>query len=580
MKTAWHNLSAALRNVINSTVPASRLTGGRQDLIALMTGKLETIVVPNGTFTLKEVHLAKDMRFTGTGPGSRLKLPTDLTTSIRGIVDGQEAMQNAMFLINSPVNIIFVNLTFDGDFFNQAEPYNGGTFLRVYKPTGEGRINVTFKNCRFVNVNHSAIQAYGTDVQEQVFVRVEGCTFDGGAKGTHTGAIPDKWAYGFAPHFIGLYDEVDLYVTGCTFMDDVLPNNTDTFARIALYASVTATATTADSDRYSASVSFHNNIFKNLGRSDAAGNGLGVLDMYVNGENAVISGNKFYNSQMQSIRGKVNVKNLVVTDNIVKDGIDGAIAFHPNNYATKKGNVIIANNLVENCMGYGILLNGDSRTDAAPYFENAIVNGNNVRGIGQVPYRADLANGIFLKKVKNVTVTANHLTDILKDGIALEAVENVKIDGNTIMTTTNDAGVGRGIYGTLLRGSVVIRGNHIRSNVAAMYITFDSATTTLEKRFIFNDNTISEVRNCTSQAVYVANFFIGIASTNVVDGMVQAEGSTAYAFNFKGGFLMLMGNMYADVSGGNKDATGTSKGIKLKGNVTTLYELNNSWQTA
>ena len=91
-------------------------------------------------------------------------------------------------------------------------------------------------------------------------------------------------------------------------------------------------------------------------------------------------------------------------------------------------------------------------------------------------------------------------------------------------------------------------------------------------------NHLQEVRNVTSQAVYIGDFSAGIVSNNIVDGMRAAEGSTAYAFNFKGNVLNLLGNIYADAAGQNNDPDGTKYAIKLKNNVTNLEEVNNSWQ--
>ena len=541
----------------------------------------ETISVYEGIYTLKEIPLQKDTRIVGEGRASILKLPTDLTTSIRDEVNGIKGAANAMFVINGPVNVTFENLTFDGDFFNQAESYNGGCFLRIFRPTLEAdeKIMVTFKNCHFINNNHTAIAAYGAGKTDSIFVNVYDCYFAGGAKGTTQTAIPDKWAQGYAPHYISCYDNVTLTVDGSKFIDDILPDNVETFGRVAINATVTDTTSVANSDKLSTSMIITNNIFKNLGRNAAAPNGLGTIDMYVNGENAIITGNKFINSQMQSVRGKVNVKNLVVSNNVIQGGLDGGIAFHPNNYASKKGNVVISQNVVENTKGYGILLNGDSSKDEKQYFESAIITGNMVNGIGGVDYRAGLAHGVYLKKVRNATVADNQFMNILYDGIYAESVDGLTVANNVIQTSTNDASYGRGIFGRLLLGSVSIENNKIQANTSGVYITFlkdDAANINRSIRMV--QNHLQEVRNATSQAVYVSDFSAGVVSNNIIDGIKAAAGSTAYAFNFKGNVLNLQGNVYADISGENNDPDGTKYAIKLKNNVTDLDESNNSWQ--
>ena len=548
--------------------------------LALQEGN-ETISIKQGDYTLKEILLQQNVRIVGDGRATVLKLPTDLTTSIRDEVNGIKGAANAMFVINEPVHVTFENLTFDGDYFNQPEPHNGGCFLRIFKPDleTEKKIMVTFKNCQFINNNHTAISVYGSGKTDSIFVNVYDCYFAGGAKGTTQTAIPKKWAQGYAPHYISCYDNVTLTVDGTKFIDDILPDNEKTFGRVAINATVTDTSSIANSDKLSTSMVITNNVFKNLGRNAASPNGLGVIDMYVNGENAIITGNKFINSQMQSVRGKVNVKNLVVSNNVIQGGLDGGIAFHPNNYASKKGNVVISQNVVEDTKGYGVLLNGDSSKDTNPYFENAIVSGNMVSGIGGVPYRAGLANGIYLKKVRNATVSDNQLINILYDGIYAESVDGLTVSNNIIQTTTDDASYGRGVFGRLLLGSVSIENNKIQANTSGIYVTFlkdDTANVNRSIRMV--QNHLQEVRNATSQAVYVSDFSAGVVSNNIIDGIKAAAGSTAYAFNFKGNVLNLLGNVYADVSGANNDPDGTKYAIKLKNNVTTLEESNNSWQ--
>ena len=548
--------------------------------LALQEGN-ETIFVKQGDYTLKEILLKENVRIVGEGRASVLKLPPDLTNSIRGEVNGIEGISNSMFAINGPVHVTFENLTFDGDFFNQPDPYNGGCFLRIFKPSFETdkKIMVTFKNCQFINNNHTAIGVYGSGKTDFIFVNVYDCYFAGGAKGTTQTAIPDQWAQGYAPHYISCYDNVTLTVDGSKFIDDILPDNVETFGRVAINATVTDTRSVAASDKLSTSMFITNNTFKNLGRNAASPNGLGVIDMYVNGENAVITGNKFINSQMQSVRGKVNVKNLVVSNNVIQGGLDGGIAFHPNNYASKKGNVVISQNVIENTKGYGVLLNGDSAKDENPYFENAIVTDNVVNGIGGVDYRAGLANGIFLKKVRNATLSGNQLINILYDGIYTESVDGLTISNNVIQTTTEQKDMGRGIYGRLLLGSVSIENNKIQANTSGVYITFlkdDTANAARSIRMV--QNHLQEVRNVTSQAVYIADFSAGVVSNNIVDGIQAAEGSTAYAFNFRGNVLNLLGNVYADISGQNNDPTGAQYAIKLRNNVASLEESNNSWQ--
>ena len=571
MSSTKLHLMGAIGNGSDATEPMRRALKEDNEIIA----------VHEGIYTLKEVLLQKNTRIIGEGRTSVLKLPTDLTTSIRDEVNGIKGAANAMFVINEPVHVTFENLTFDGDFFNQPEPYNGGCFLRIFKPAFETdkKIMVTFKNCQFINNNHTAIGVYGSGKTDFIFVNVYDCYFAGGAKGTSQTAIPDKWAQGYAPHYISCYDNVTLTVDGTKFIDDILPDNVETFGRVAINATVTDTTSVENSDKLSTSMFITNNIFQNLGRNAASPNGLGVIDMYVNGENAVITGNKFINSQMQSIRGKVNVKNLVVSNNVIQGGEDGAIAFHPNNYASKKGNAVISNNVIENTKGYGILLNGDSSKDTNPYFENAIVTGNLVNGITEVPYRKGLANGVYLKKVRNATLSNNQLINVLYDGIYAESVEGLTASNNVIQTTTEEKDLGRGIFGRLLLGSLSIENNKIQANTAGIYITFlkdDTANAARSIRMVGNH--LQEVRNVTSQAVYVGDFSAGIVSNNIVDGMRAAEGSTAYAFNFKGNVLNLLGNVYADTTGQNNDPDGTKYAIKLVNNVTTLEAANNSWQ--
>ena len=545
-------------------------TNARQAMLDALASDNETILVPKGTYILKEVPIRRNVRIMGNGWDSVFKLPTDLTTAIRGAVDGFDGIANAMFGINEPVHVTFENLTFDGDFFNQSEPYNGGCFLRIFKPSleDERKINVTFRNCQFINNNHTAIAGYGSGRSDYIFINVYDCYFAGGAKGTSQTAIPDKWAQGFAPHYISTYDNITLTIVGNKFVDDIAPDNTTTFGRVAINATVTDTRSVEASDKLSTSMFISNNVFKNLGRNAASPNGLGVIDMYVNGENAIITGNKFINSQMQSVRGKVNVKNLVVSNNVIQGGLDGGIAFHPNNYASKKGNAVISNNVVENTLGYGILLNGRSGTDPKPYFESAIISGNLVRNIGVVPYRNDLANGVFISRVKNVNISNNEFTDILYDAVTIEESEDITVCNNHCHTRSNVDALGRGIYGRLISGSAKIIGNTVSGNTNGIYLVFNTSAT--QRAALVKENHIKELRNASGQAVYIGEFLTGVVEGNIVDNVIPKEGVTVYGYNFKGALLLLTGNIYYD-------GTSQALAIKLKGNVSTLKELNNSW---
>lgn len=570
-------LSTQQRAVLDEMATNLKLVGAagdgsdaRQAILDALASENETILVPKGIYTFKEIPIRRNIRITGTGWESVFKLPTDLTTTIRGAVNGMDGIANAMFGINEPVHVTFENLTFDGDFFNQPEPYNGGCFLRIFKPAleDERKINVTFRNCQFINNNHTAIAAYGSGRSDYIFINVYDCYFAGGAKGTTQTAITDKWAQGYAPHYISTYDNVTLTIVGNKFIDEIAPDNTTTFGRVAINATVTDTSSVAASDRLSTSMFISNNVFKNLGRNAASPNGLGVIDMYVNGENAIITGNKFINSQMQSVRGKVNVKNLVVSNNVIQGGLDGGIAFHPNNYASKKGNAVISNNVVENTLGYGILLNGRSGTDPKPYFESAIISGNLVRNIGVVDYRNDLANGVFISRVRNVNISNNEFTNILYDAITIEESEDITVCNNHCHTTSNVDALGRGIYGRLISGSAKIIGNTVSGNTNGIYLVFNTSAT--QRAALVKENHIKELRNASGQAVYIGEFLTGVVEGNIVDNVTPKEGVTVYGYNFKGALLLLTGNIYYD-------GTSQALAIKLKGNVSTLKELNNSW---
>ena len=570
-------LSEPQRRILDEMSTNLRLMGAtgdgsdvRQIIIDALAERNETILVPRGTYTFKEVVLNRNIRIVGTGWDSVFKLPTDLNTAIRGAVDGVDGMKNAMFGITTPVHVTFENLTFDGDFFNQPEPYNGGCFLRIFKPAvdSENKIIVTFRNCQFLNNNHTAIAAYGSGRSDSIFVNVYDCYFAGGAKGTTQTAIPDKWAQGFAPHFISTYDNVTLTIIGNKFIDDIAPDNVTTYGRVAINATVTDTSSVENSDKLSTSMFIENNVFKNLGRNASSPNGLGVIDMYVNGENVIVSGNKFINSQMQSVRGKVNVKNLVVSDNVIQGGLDGGIAFHPNNFASKKGHAVVANNVVENTLGYGVLFNGRSGTDPKPFFESVIVNGNMIRNIGVVNYRNDLANGVFISRVKNVNVTGNEFTNILYDAVVIEESEDINVINNTCSTRSEVDTLGRGIYARLISGSAKIIGNTVSGNTNGIYLVFDTSAT--QRTALVKSNHIKQVRNASGQALYIGEFLTGAVQGNIVDNVIPKEGVTVYGYNFKGALLTLTGNVYYD-------GVSQSLAIKLKGNIGTLKESNNTW---
>jgi Major tropism determinant N-terminal domain len=535
-----------------------------------LTADIETIGVPKGTFTFKEINLDKNVRFVGLGISSVLKMPTDLGVSTLGTVGGIAGKSNTMFLINSPVTVVFENITFDGDYFNQTEVHNGGTFLKIYKPTlasGE-MIHVTFKNCRFINNNYSTILSYGSGKRDRIFINVLDCVFGGGAKGTTQTAIPTKWSQGYSPNYMNIIDGATVHVHGNKFIDPIVPNNTTEFGREGIKGTVTDTSSIAASDLLGSSFFISRNVFENLGRNAASPNGIGVIDFYVNGEDVVVTDNRFVNSQMQSIRAKANVKNLVVKGNIIEGGIDGAISIQPNNYASKKCNAIIANNIVERTHGYGVLVSGDTDTDGIPYFDNVVVKGNVFKDIRLANYSTTYANGVNLERVKNAIIDSNEFIDIGLDIVVLTECEDVTVSNNIGNTVSADETMGRGVQGTVLRGSIRVVNNTLSSRNTAIYLDFDNVASI--RSVVATGNHLYKTLNATSQAIYIRDFLNGAVTGNIVEGLVSKVGSTAYGYNFLGTLLTLANNVYYD-------GVDQSKAIKLKTNVTTLKESNNTW---
>ena len=179
-----------------------------------------------------------------------------------------------------------------------------------------------------------------------------------------------------------------------------------------------------------------------------------------------------------------------------------------------------------------------------------------------------MANGVFISRVKNVNVTGNEFTNILYDAVVIEESEDINVINNTCSTRSEVDTLGRGIYARLISGSAKIIGNTVSGNTNGIYLVFDTSAT--QRTALVKSNHIKQVRNASGQALYIGEFLTGAVQGNIVDNVIPKEGVTVYGYNFKGALLTLTGNVYYD-------GVSQSLAIKLKGNIGTLKESNNTW---
>lgn len=444
-------------------------TVGIQAAITAASGR--TLYFPKGTYLASQLSFPASVDVTGE-PGSVLK---------------QLGTSNKHFLqITQPnVSLRVSNITIDQN--NSGQTLGSGMFLFN---TEQISASAEFQGVTFRDFCEGAIRILGNrSTSTRETLKVSGCKFRGGTESESS-----------------VYDTFTIFAANASELI-VLDSDFDHGLAIAKQGipAITVGATLTDIVAYT-EMTVRNNRFKGYGRF-TVGSGVGVIEFYAWGESLDISGNKFYDSSATPIRGKVNVKNGLISGNHLTDfinrgeGLASGIALVAATLSPTTGNVEISSNIIKGAPDRGIDVSNGTGTISAVRVHDNEIDGAGKHGIcltgltdfnvhdniiknttqqsigyslcaGSGRITNNIITGSTLQGICNVGsqtsldlhIEGNQITGATASGITVEEVRYLSLQGNTVKDTIDGGASGQ--RGYRIGGTAGIPVAHIKNNTA------------------------------------------------------------------------------------------------------------------
>lgn len=393
---------------------------------------------------------ANELNFDGADTfASSIKINRSIALSGKGkITHSIEASAPLIDINSSDIDVSINDLELDGNRASQPAEFQGA-LLRLSSFSSRTS-NVTLKvSCvSFKNMSGFGCLLYGDFTSESGHdVSIKDCLFDGINEGNSSSYNPCQ---------IFAADGIEtLSVTGNVFKSGY---DFSTFGACAFQLTSTNPASRATSN-----VTFSGNTSYGMGRS--AANGLGALDVYVWGENLIITDNRMVDSFSPGLRAKASSENVIISNNHVINTQNNyeAISFANTTTGVCYGSLTVTGNVVDGANN-GIFIEG-ATTDS---FEEVTCNSNVVKNVTN--------DGINLNNIENFTVNGNVVKSTGRYGIFIKTWwGTANVSNNSIDTTGNI-----GIYSTWLNinygESMVISGNAIKNpTTRGIQVVYSSA---------------------------------------------------------------------------------------------------------
>lgn len=372
--------------------------GVADDTAAINTAKTmatgRTLYFPAGTYICSTLSIDNDIDFMG-----------EIGTTIK-----QKSATNNFFISITQPNIRFrvFNLTIDQN--NAGQTTGLGKFL--FNTTQAGA-TAEFRAVTFRNFCEGALRIVGDRVAStRETMRVFNCKFRGGTESTS-----------------GSYNTFTIFAADAS---ELTVCDSDFDHRLAIVAqgipAITVAATVVDSPDYT-ELTVRNCRFQGYGRF-TVGSGIGVIDSYAWATNMEITGNKFIESRVTPIRGKVNARDGVISGNIMTNfissgaGFGNGISLVSATVAPVGGNFEIASNVIHGAPGNGIDVSHSTGT-----VQNINIHDNIIDNAG--------ATGISIIRAENFNIHDNIIKMSGAQAITMNSCAGKgKIGSNTIAGST------------------------------------------------------------------------------------------------------------------------------------------------
>ncbi|QDH47930.1 tail protein [Arthrobacter phage Xenomorph] len=274
--------------------------------------------VPKDTYVVDSVSITKDFQMV-CEPGTVLLKKANSNVSQRS----WWTKGTAMFEIDAPgLTVTMHNFTYDGNNANQPSIEPTGHFIKTY-PTSSISTNPTtlyLDRCRFLNGTSGYLNLRGDDIQKryETWVYLNDCFFADTIYGKGKGDPSTPTALGYSPTYVMLMDHVFLVARNFRAVWNKA-TATGQYAACAINGTFFG-STYANSGE--SSVFLHGTTYtRGLGRSGKkynddneylSNNGIGVIDMYGNGDTLFVENFVGKDNRNVSIRAKGSLKNYTV----------------------------------------------------------------------------------------------------------------------------------------------------------------------------------------------------------------------------------------------------------------------------
>ncbi len=378
-----------------------------------------------------------------------VKITNSIEISGSGKLTHLQSATGPLFdVTQSGVSVSINGIELDGNRTSQPAEFQGALLRLSSFSSRTSNVTLKVSGVSFKNMSGFGCLLYGDFTSESGHdVSIKDCLFDGINEGNSSSYNPCQ---------IFAADGIEtLSVTGNVFKSGY---DFSTFGACAFQLTSTNPASRATSN-----VTFSDNTSYGMGRS--AANGLGALDVYVWGENLIITDNRMVDSFSPGLRAKASSENVIISNNHVINTQNNyeAISFANTTTGVCYGSLTVTGNVVDGANN-GIFIEG-ATTDS---FEEVTCNSNVVKNVTN--------DGINLNNIENFTVNGNVVKSTGRYGIFIKTWwGTANVSNNSIDTTGNI-----GIYSTWLNinygESMVISGNAIKNpTTRGIQVVYSSA---------------------------------------------------------------------------------------------------------
>lgn len=483
------------------------------------------LFIPPGTYIASTLTISGSLTVFGSG--------------VYSVIKQQAATADDLLKITGTGNnVIIDNVTFDGNFSNQAAQSSNS----MIRATADGSsslsdvFSVVVQNCEFRNPAFAAVRVQGDNASTTREVAwILNNRFVNGAEGV------DNVGQDYNPRDIAMDDSVEAWIENNIFESDAPPVN---FGRCAIVVQQTQTLV----ERLTELHIIGNRISR---RGCNVSQSLGAIDLYIWGSNCVVRDNIIKNSYASAIKWKQNAARLTVLNNKI-DTLQVAFgtALNGNNptNGTAKDLCIVEGNQVHNWPGAttGVIV---------------------IEGFTTPP--DDYSDGIVIRN--------NQLKDCSGWQIQVANTKSATIDGNQMFPSAGVAGI---VATTANDGQLRITNNFVGACSGYAIVTVGTNVATFDS--VVNGNTV--ISNAQTYSIYLAGRRVTCNDNYVADSVggislatiTDAEVCNNFFKNLSGGTAVFVNGVTNLAIFGNS-AIGVTNGAFYNASVTVKRDFSNTW---